>query len=277
MHLRSLLTCASLASLAACAPLRPALRTGPPPAAPAGALPLAAVRPDAEAVLLAVAEAAAAGPAEEGAGAVRAESPELQRLREAVVRRAGTRVGRRTLGVPGFMDDCAGLVRDAYHAAGADPMPRASLAGENAVTGMWREAEARGALRADPLALPAPGDLAFFRETYDRNRDGKRNDGLTHVGVVESVDPDGTVVFIHRGVRGIARSRFNAAKPTVHAEEGRILNAWLRARSRTLRAYMAGELYVGYASAAQLLTPAPASDLPMAATPRAPVEHLSAR
>jgi hypothetical protein len=130
-------------------------------------------------------------------------------------------------------------------------MPEQARPGENAVAAMHREAARRGALGAAPLA---PGDLVFFRETYDRNRDGKRNDGLTHVGIVEQVGADGTVVFIHRGMKGVSRSRFNLRRPGQHlSASGRVLNAWLRPASRSLRAYFAGELYEGHASAEALL------------------------
>jgi hypothetical protein len=173
-------------------------------------------------------------------------------------------VGRRNVGSRGLPDDCSGLVRHAFRAAGRDVMPTQALPGENAVAAMYREAERRGALETGRLAA---GDLVFFRETYDRNRDGKRNDGLTHVGIVERVEADGTVVFIHRGMRGVARSRFNSRRPGQHlSSSGRVLNEWLRPASRTLRAWLAGELYAGHASAEALLEgPLPATDVPVMA------------
>jgi hypothetical protein len=63
------------------------------------------------------------------------------------------------------------------------------------------------------LVLPSPGDLVFFKETWDRNRDGKMNDGLAHVGVVESIDTDGTVTFVHRSGSGMTRARLNLDAP----------------------------------------------------------------
>ncbi len=97
---------------------------------------------------------------------------------------------------------------------------------------------------------PRPGDLFFFEETYDRNRDGRRNDGLTHIGVVERVEPDGVVTFIHRGGKGIARARLFLPEPETHwrKETREVLNDYLRRPSRTLRAYLTGELFVGFAS-----------------------------
>ena len=125
------------------------------------------------------------------------------------------------------------------------------LEGENAVTAIHRRAGARGALHP---GAPQPGDLVFFRETYDRNRDGRRNDGLTHVGIVERIDEEGTVTFIHRGSKGIARSRFNPAFPRTRrkGETGAVLNDILRSASRGQREWLAGELFVDFASAGTL-------------------------
>ncbi|MCI0569247.1 MAG: CHAP domain-containing protein, partial [Myxococcaceae bacterium] len=177
---------------------------------------------------------------------------EVTGQRKVVARRAAERVGRR--GMPGGLgDDCAGLVRHAFRSLEVDLMPDDVVRGENAVTAMHREMQRRGALSEASEGM-SPGDIVFFRETYDRNRDGKRNDGLTHVGIVEKVEEDGTVVFIHRGMRGVARSRFNTERPDVRADaKGNVLNEWLRRRSKRLRAYFAGELYAGFASMARLL------------------------
>ena len=141
-------------------------------------------------------------------------------------------------------DDCTGLVRVAFYAAGIDLMAHGNLRGENGVSAIWRMAEAA---RATHFKGPLPGDLVFFIETYDRNRDGVRNDGRTHIGVVESVEPDGTVVFVHRSGRGVGRSKLHPSRP------GRPHNDVLRPASSVARAYDAGELFAGYASPQALL------------------------
>jgi hypothetical protein len=153
-------------------------------------------------------------------------------------------LGRVDRGVP---DDCSGFVRLAYLKGGIDLVNHGFLQGENAVTAIFRRAQGQGAVH---LRRPRPGDLVFFRETYDRNRDGLRNDGMTHIGVVERLEPDGTVTFIHRGSKGIARSRMNLRFPRTHraGEGGPVLNDYLRAAARGHRAYLTGELFVGFAS-----------------------------
>lgn len=161
-------------------------------------------------------------------------------VRADIVERARSLVGTSSLRqvTRSVTDDCSGFVALVYRDAGI------MLGGS--VTELWRVLSEKKAVGSD---LPQPGDIVFFRETYDRNRDGRRNDGLTHVGIVEESADDGTVVFIHRGSKGVERSRFNVKDPLTHfTSDGRLMNDYLRARSRQLRAYLAGELYAGVAS-----------------------------
>ncbi|WP_341868193.1 CHAP domain-containing protein [Corallococcus sicarius] len=203
--------------------------------------------PEEAGVIAAALEAAAlfTGPTQGPGGFWDELLPPPSKQARGIVARAAQLVGARKLdrSVP---NDCSGLVRLAYLQAGIDLVAHGFLAGENAVTGIFRRAQAAGAVHR---LKPRPGDLAFFRETYDRNRDGKRNDGMTHVAVVERVDPDGTVTFIHRGGKGVARSHMNLAFPTVHRQaKGALLNDYIRPASKGLRAYLAGELFVAFAS-----------------------------
>jgi cell wall-associated NlpC family hydrolase len=167
-----------------------------------------------------------------------------------VARRAATLVGVPLSSHHRVPDDCSGLVRLAYQAVGIELLSHGTQPGENAVGAMYRRARRAGALH---WRTPRPGDLVFFRETYDRNRDGERNDGLTHVAVVESVERDGTVVFVHRGGSGVKRSRMNLRLPMKHRGEGeRILNDYLRRAEGEERARLTSELFSGYASASRL-------------------------
>ncbi|WP_223753756.1 CHAP domain-containing protein [Myxococcus sp. RHSTA-1-4] len=167
-------------------------------------------------------------------------------LGRSIVKRSIELVGARKLG-RGVPNDCSGFVRLAYLAAGIDLVAHGFLAGENAVSAIFRRALAVGTVHHQP---PRPGDLVFFRETYDRNRDGRRNDGMTHIGVVESVDADGTVTFIHRGGKGVARGRLNLSAPTKHqlGQGGPVLNDYIRPAAKGTRAYLAGELFAAFAS-----------------------------
>ncbi|MFP2927046.1 CHAP domain-containing protein [Pyxidicoccus sp. 3LG] len=176
----------------------------------------------------------------------------------------GERIAARATGLVGVTslrsvsstvpDDCTGLARLAYTSAGLDLMAGPGRKGDNGVTHIYRVMRRRGALHR---SKPRPGDLVFFRETYDRDGDGRRDDGLTHVGVVERVEPGGLVTFVHRGGKGIARSRMHLRWPTRHhARSSReVLNDYLRRASRQHRAYVTGELFAGFASPEPLARP----------------------
>jgi hypothetical protein len=97
---------------------------------------------------------------------------------------------------------------------------------------------------------PLPGDLVFFEHTYDRNRDGDADDGVTHAGLVERVLPGGTVLFLHRGSRGVTRGRLHLPAPSrQRGEDGEPLNTPLRAARRrdpVGTRTLAGELFAGF-------------------------------
>jgi hypothetical protein len=152
-------------------------------------------------------------------------------------------------------DDCSGLIALAYWKPGLNLLPEQVMPGESGVAAIYRKAQALGALREQP----SPGDLVFFQETYDRNRDGQRNDGLTHIGVVERVSEDGQVTFVHRAGGGVKRSRLHLSQPDVRRDgKGRVLNDWLRRADRKGPAQLTGELLAGFATVDERwVTPAP--------------------
>ncbi|HEX4620415.1 MAG TPA: CHAP domain-containing protein [Myxococcaceae bacterium] len=149
-------------------------------------------------------------------------------------------------------DECTGFVRLAYWQVGVELLGPEALARDNGVTAIYRHAAALGALH---VGVPRPGDLVFFVETYDRNHDGLRNDGLTHVGIVKSVEPDGTVLFVHRVSGGVKESRLNLHHPRqMEGPQGERWNDIIRGASRRDRAYLTGELFAAYAGADRLVS-----------------------
>jgi hypothetical protein len=168
--------------------------------------------------------------------------------RDRVVDAARSLVGQKkiVLGGKTFQDDCTGLVKAVYAQEGMD-LTQLSVPGDNGVSAIWRFAQTRG--RTYSGGHPVPGDLVFFTETYDKNRDGARNDGLTHVGLVDALEPDGTVVIIHRVARGVVRYRMNLDQPdTATAPGGRVLNDYLRVAERGHGARLTSQLFFGYAT-----------------------------
>lgn len=152
-------------------------------------------------------------------------------------------------------DDCSGYVCAVYTRAGL------TLRGDTRT--LWKEAQALGAVYDD--LTPRVGDLAFFDNTYDRNGNGRWDDPLSHVAVVLSVDPDGTVTLAHGGTsKGRTTMRMNLFSPSVHVSpEGKELNSYLRTRRRgdpRSWRYLSGELWRGFARMEPFLDGAAAHD-----------------
>jgi hypothetical protein len=90
---------------------------------------------------------------------------------------------------------------------------------------------------------PRPGDLAFFHDTYDRDRDGRAGDRFTHVAIVERVR-GGKVTLVHVLGRKVVRTRLDLARPG-----DRRANDPIRVRRRADAPgtrYLAGELLAGF-------------------------------
>ncbi len=175
------------------------------------------------------------------------EQEEAQRaFLEKVAQRVWSFVGARRVIVDGrrFRKDCSGLVQASLHAAGA-----LDLAEElQATSHIDRYCRENGSYHTD---TPVPGDLVLFEETYDRNRNRRLDDGITHVGVVVEVKADATVVFVHVGSGTIKTGRMNLLHPDVHRlrSPGRVVNSFLRVKRRwdvKGTRYLAGQLFRGF-------------------------------
>ena len=145
--------------------------------------------------------------------------------------------------------DCSGLVETVFADVGL-ALPTADHVRGGGVAHEYAGFRRDGALHRD-RALP--GDLAFFHDTYDRNRDGRVDDPLTHVAVVTRVGLDGSVELVHFGSHGLARLRMDLSAPHVHRDRrGHTLNDWLRVRHRhdpPHTSYLSSELFVAFGRA----------------------------
>jgi hypothetical protein len=178
-------------------------------------------------------------------------SVEVTPSRSAIVRTAAKLVGARTIESRGrrIAYDCAGVTRAIYLAHGIDLYDGgASDPKANGVRLIYAHVRRHGTLHQGPVVYP--GDLVFFDNTWDFNGDGMLNDPLTHVGVVERIEPDGTVVFISRVADAIERYRMNLSLPHVHkAADGRVLNDYMRRKLPTDpddMGHLTGELFAFY-------------------------------
>jgi hypothetical protein len=168
--------------------------------------------------------------------------------RSTVLSAAQKLVGQKKIVVNGvhYADDCVGLVRGVFSPLHVDLLAEAQRE-DNGVTAVWRFAQSHGRLYDG--GRPVAGDLVFFRDTYDLNRDGRDNDGLTHVGLVESVDDAGTVVVIHRVAKGVVRYKMNLAlKDRAVAPDGKLVNDYLRVSGHPGKPLLTSELFAGYAT-----------------------------
>ncbi|MDF0666203.1 MAG: CHAP domain-containing protein [Nitrospira sp.] len=171
--------------------------------------------------------------------------------RSAIVDSAARLVGARTITSQGkrIAYDCAGVTRaiflehgiDLYRGGFNDPKG-------NGVRLIHNHVLQHGTLHRGSNV--SPGDLVFFDNTWDFNGDGKVNDPLTHVGVVERLEPDGTVVFISRVGKAIARYHMNLDHPHIHkTAQGLVLNDYMRRKLATdpdHAARLTGELFSSY-------------------------------
>ena len=175
-------------------------------------------------------------------------------LPERLAGRAASWVGHRgPFEVAGhrFKPDCSGFVEAVYQAEGiplARLLARVSPRETSSAAAAYQAVKTYGVVFGGGGEWPAPGDLIFFHDTYDRDRDGRADDPFTHVGVVEHVS-GGTVVFLHRGAKGVVRAAMNQAHPDQEVgPDGLRMNSPIRDRRPPLRAgrTLAGQLFAGY-------------------------------
>lgn len=114
---------------------------------------------------------------------------------------------------------------------------------------LYRHVQQRGAVYHG--RTPAVGDLVFFHNTHDQNRDQRNNDWYSHVGVVEQVMGDGTIIVISWRNGSINRDSMNLTRPREVEYDGRVINTPLRAPANgdpQFTQYLSGELFAGFGS-----------------------------
>jgi hypothetical protein len=134
-------------------------------------------------------------------------------------------LGDKSLKVNGnnFRYDCSGFVM-AVHASVDVP-----ISGSTKM--LYDLSKTKSVLHQNKI--PSNGDVAFFDNSHDRNKNGKRDDELTHIGIVEKIESDGTITLIHLGGSGIVRTYMNLHAPTTHKNaDGKIINSYLRVANR---------------------------------------------
>lgn len=157
--------------------------------------------------------------------------PVLTQAQRLIVDGGKSLVGKPKLVVNGvtYPNDCSGLARAAYAFAGIDLAYRASELG-GGVRGIYAALSDLNLIYA--VRYPEPADLVFWDDTWDANGNGVADDKLTHVGVVISVEENGTISYLHYHYRkGAVIERMNLLHPDDRTvDELGPVNAFMRMR-----------------------------------------------
>lgn len=151
-----------------------------------------------------------------------------------------------------FTADCSGYVQAVYARSGLpfrEHLVEQPAREGGAAASIYRLIQASGHLYDDPRRV-LPGDLIFWDNTYDRNRNGRFDDPLTHVAIAERVDADGTVHYLHRGSRGVTVGFLNLNRPEQQVDHlGKPVNSGVRQRRAgdpPGTRYLASQLFVSF-------------------------------
>lgn len=89
---------------------------------------------------------------------------------------------------------------------------------------------------------PQKGDLVFFNQTYDKNKDGLRNDPLTHLGIITHIDQNHTITFLHHMQGHVQKGYMNLKLPRIQKRGGKTFNSLL---TRSVSQNLAAQLFEG--------------------------------
>jgi len=152
------------------------------------------------------------------AGFIKERSPE----QTALVSAGYDLVGARRLEIEGsvYPLDCSGTILAVYHHAGLNLQSAFGQHSGNGVSRLYRMAADNGLLASkedNPGRYPAPGDIIFWDNTFDRSRSGRWDDPLTHAAVVLEVYENGGIDYLHyHYTRGIVIEHMNLLAPDLH-------------------------------------------------------------
>jgi len=181
---------------------------------------------------------------------------EIENIKRKLVEGAELYKGAKSLKVNNrnFNMDCSGIVAAIYYHAGIDLQkyyPYYSGTGTERIYETLRE---RKLLKK--TWQPEPGDIIFWDNTFDRNKNRKDDDPLTHMGMVVSCDKQGNIIYIHYNYsRGIVYEymniRYKNNESKIIKGETVTINSPMRSKggSKTKRNWLAGQLINCFAEA----------------------------
>jgi len=133
--------------------------------------------------------------------------------------------------------DCSGFVLAAYTLADID------------VSGNTRALFEEASISHRLTSVPSIGDMVFFDNTYDRNKNRRLDDSLTHIAIVVGIDSDATIHMVHLGGSGITDLTMNLQHAATHkSPEGKLWNSYLRVNRKGEQSpRLTGQLYRSFA------------------------------
>lgn len=141
-----------------------------------------------------------------------------------------------------FKNDCSGFVIGVYRLMGYRLKIKPARGNRSLSEMLFLTLEGRGMTYID--YLPNAGDAVFFKNTtatvYDR---------ITHMGLVEEVDADGTVTILHYSSGEVKRMKMNLKSPYREKNgSGKVINNYLKRDDAGAgkRNILAGALFQAY-------------------------------
>jgi len=147
-----------------------------------------------------------------------------------------------------FAMDCSGVVSAIYYYAGIDLHKYYPSYSGTGTERIYKALSERNLI--NKKWLPDPGDLIFWDNTFDRNKNSRDDDLLTHIGMVVSCDRQGNIVYVHHHYeKGIVFENMNLRYKNYYSRSSRgkniIINSPLRERggSREQKNWLSGQLF----------------------------------
>ncbi len=177
---------------------------------------------------------------------------EIKYLREKIVETAEQYVGKKSIIAKGkrYRFDCSGLVMATMASNNITIFEKQGVKenGANGVRIIYETLKKyKRIYRYDGLVKI--GDLIFFNNTYDMNRNKRLDDFLTHIAIVVGVDNDRTIKYVHRSLHGIEYGYMNLRFKHKYQVKEIVVNSFLRAKSKfdsQNTKYLSGELFFAF-------------------------------
>ena len=181
---------------------------------------------------------------------------EIESIKKKLIEGAETYKGAKSLVINGrrFNMDCSGVVSAIYYYAGIDFSKYYTDLNGTGTEIIYKSLKDKKLLKK--TWLPEPGDVIFWDNTFDRNKNNKDDDALTHMGMVVSCDKQGNITYVHYNYsRGIVYEymniRYKNYESRIIKGENVIINSPMRIKggSRENKNWLAGQLVNCFAEA----------------------------